>query len=268
MRGRIRDVVANNPVLYFLAGFIVVGSVFLGLRRRYPVGTNDLLVEGFGFLLDIMLFGVFLSLYDKWRERRTKIRHYHDQLIDFLSWEGEEGVLRKVGIIRRLNEMQARLPDMTHIILPQAHLSGADLREVHLGDANLADADLEKANLRGADLRGAYLRRTALLAAKLEEANLEGADFRGAHLEQANLKRANLSGAYLVDANLEDADLEEADLDGASMRGAELVGANLVGAKGLTLAQLKEARLDEETKLPYYLRSENKNGELDKQDEE
>jgi hypothetical protein len=71
---------------------------------------------------------VLLGLYDKWRERRTKTRHDHDELVDFRSWQGEEGVLRKVGIIRRLNEIHARLPQMEGIVLTEADLGRANLR--------------------------------------------------------------------------------------------------------------------------------------------
>ena len=262
MRGRISDVIGNNPVLYFLAGFVVVGFVFLNLRRRYAVGTDALLVEVFGFLLDIMLFGVLLSLYDKWRERRTKIRHYHDELIDFGSWEGQEGVLRKVGIIRRLNEMHAPLPSMGRIVLNRAKLAQATLEGANLEGANLRLADLWDANFRGANLRTADL-----WGANFRGAALVGADLVGADLGRAALWRANLRGANLWKANLAEATLEGAYLEGAKLKGADLWGANLDEAKGLTWAQLKEARLDDKTVLPDYLKQEEESKKTEMEEE-
>lgn len=81
------------------------------------------------------------------------------------------------------------------------------------------------------DLHGAFLRRTDLSRANLSKANLEGADFSFAILRGANLKDANL-------------------------RGTILRGADLSDAKNLTRAQLEEAVIDQETRLPSYLSEE------------
>jgi uncharacterized protein YjbI with pentapeptide repeats len=81
------------------------------------------------------------------------------------------------------------------------------------------------------DLHGAFLRRTDLSRANLTRANLAGADFSFATLRGANLKDANL-------------------------RGTILRGADLSDATNLTRAQLEEAVIDHETKLPGYLREE------------
>ena len=75
------------------------------------------------------------------------------------------------------------------------------------------------------DVRGAYLRRTDLSFANLERANLSQADFTNAIFRGANFKDAILEGTILK-------------------------GADLTDAKNLTLAQLKEAILDKDTKLP------------------
>ena len=248
-----KDVIANNPVLYFLVGFVVVACVFVVLIQRHRPETTDLLVEVFGFLLDIMLFGVFLSLYHRWRERRTKIRDYHDQLRDFIPWESQEGVLRKVGIIKRLNEMRAPLPDMIGIVLTGVKLSKADL----------GCADLRLANLEGADLSFTKLERTNLMqailtGADLMGANLKGADLLRASLEEADLNGANLEGAVLRHANLKGARLWEANLEGADLSYAVLDNADLYSAIGLTREQLEHAKGVDSALRPDYLQQEDK----------
>ncbi len=79
------------------------------------------------------------------------------------------------------------------------------------------------------DLHGAFVRRTDLSYANLERANLAGADFSFANLRGANLKDANL-------------------------RGTILKGADLSDAANVTWEQLAEAVIDDDTKLPSYLR--------------
>lgn len=78
------------------------------------------------------------------------------------------------------------------------------------------------------------------------------------NLSGAFIRRTRLDRAVLVDANLSRADLtgasvREADLKGARLRKTILNGADLTGAANLTLDQLAEAVIDDETKLPSYI---------------
>jgi uncharacterized protein YjbI with pentapeptide repeats len=81
---------------------------------------------------------------------------------------------------------------------------------------------------RTLDIHGAFVRRT----------DLSGASLRG----------ANLAGADATNAIFRDADFQDAVLDGTILRGADLTG-----AKNLSVEQLAEAIIDDETILPRYI---------------
>lgn len=83
------------------------------------------------------------------------------------------------------------------VILDEACLLRADLREVDLSRASLVGADLDGANLTEAILRGADLS-----AAELSRTHLQSADMRGADLNEASLIETNLQGATVTDAQL------------------------------------------------------------------
>ena len=100
--------------------------------------------------------------------------------------------------------------------------------------------DLSRADLIWAHLRGAILSR---------------ANLSRAHLNMADLREAKLYKAHLSGADLNGADLREADLGGANLLGADLRGANLEEVENLTQQQLDEAKTDEKTILPDYLRN-------------
>jgi hypothetical protein len=221
------DALASYRIVLFLVAALLV---YCGLRLFWGTPRpEDLVVEGYGFLYDIILFGVILSFYDWWREKRTKIRDYHEQLTDFLSWEGQEGMLRKVGIIRRLNEMRAPLPDMFNIVLTKADLSEVNLKNACMQKCDLSNAVLEYADLEGADV---------------EEGNFVGCDFLGSNLKDTRLRFAILRGAKFEGANLEGADLWE----------SRLQGADLGKARGVTWQQLEDTKRDDKTILPDYLK--------------
>ena len=151
-----RYVLGNRPLWFFVAFGALTAYVLwpfypdeAGPRSEW---VGNVAVEGFGFLMDIVLFGLLWSVFDVYRERRAKIRGYQDELRDFIPWEAQEGVLRKIGLIKRLNELQASLP-----LLGRIHLEGAYLRLANLAGAYMRYANLKGARLFEANLEGAHL---------------------------------------------------------------------------------------------------------------
>ena len=68
-------------------------------------------------------------------------------------------------------------------------------------------------------------------------------------MEEADLQGANLAGADFRRAHLQDARLAGVDL-----RDTNLQGPDLLDATGLTREQIEEAKTDDRTRLPAYLR--------------
>jgi uncharacterized protein YjbI with pentapeptide repeats len=78
--------------------------------------------------------------------------------------------------------------------------------------------------------------------------NLTGAFIRRTDLTSAVLTRANLTRADLSFAIARGADFADAKLSGTILRGTDLTE-----ARNLTVEQLAEAVIDEDTKLPDYI---------------
>lgn len=137
---------------------------------------------------------------------------------------------------------------LLRIQLPKAILSGANLKDAHLGLANLQGTNLNRTNLERAQLGGANLKDASLDFANLQGTYLGGANLQGAHLANTNLQGtnlwySNLENAYLGDANFQGANLKEANLKGAGLWAANLEGANLEWAN-LEGANLERANLE------------------------
>lgn len=169
-----------------------------------------------GVFFNVALLATFFWLWMNLNSKRERRIQYNQELRYLRAWGGEEGRLRKQGLIRELNALGAVPND-----LEQAVLAGADLAGANLRGCNLRGADLSEANLRGADLDGA---------------DLWGADLSGAKLNMASLRSANLRSA-----NLENAELEKAQLTGANFHRCNLVNANLHGSD-LSRVRLERAR--------------------------
>lgn len=138
--------------------------------------------------------------------------------------------VRKGVLLRFLHET-ALIRKPATVILEDADLSGANLRE-----AFLLGADLSKTKLHQADLNGARLSQTDLSNADLSGADLRGAwppsaVLRYAILVKANLSGVDLRGVDLSNADLQGADLSKADLSRTNLEGARLEGTDLTGTK-------------------------------------
>jgi uncharacterized protein YjbI with pentapeptide repeats len=119
----------------------------------------------------------------------------------------------KKSIVQFLHESKLIQGDQPIVLLQEADLIGANLRNADLRLATLHDANLIGANLREADLREANL-----IEADLSLAHLSGADLSDAHLRDAALIGVDLSNADLSDAEVTQAQLEDAgSLAGAIM---------------------------------------------------
>jgi len=175
---------AYNTWLLFLIAALCIFCLLLLSKNTLLNKKGDVLVEVFGFFMDIILFGIILMVYDKWKSKRLQVREYYNQLRAFRTWSDEEGILRKVDIIRQLTEeMKVPLPEMSNIILTHAGLSGVDLSNVKMPGAKLSYAFLN-----GANLSGVHLFNVDMFETKLYNADLSGADLT----EAKNLTKAQL----------------------------------------------------------------------------
>lgn len=166
--------------------------------------TENILVEAHGLFFDLFVFGVILTLYENFRDKKDRMERYREEIEDYCGWNEKEAVFRVVGIIKRLNR-----EGQTSINLQKCYLEGASLRKASLAGADLSQANLKNAVLSQADLSKANLARTNLAGANLSGANLQGANLlnailTGAKVEShewlANLKRMQVEGAEEIEA--------------------------------------------------------------------
>jgi hypothetical protein len=175
---------------------VLISSLLIITALDLVTGVEpaDVLVEAHGLLMDIVLFGCLILWFNLRRDKRERIRRYRETLEDFRDWDTKEGVLRKVGAINRLLDVDGPkcLPYLDYQQLPGANFQGVGLEGVTLSFANLNNAFLNGANFRSADLYGAQLVEACLAWAACENADLRGVNLRGADLEGIKLDGAKL----------------------------------------------------------------------------
>ncbi|UCD80485.1 MAG: pentapeptide repeat-containing protein [Desulfobacterales bacterium] len=160
---------------------------------------------------------------------------------------------------KNLSEMKLRGILFDKADLQGFNFAGSDLQEAEFGQVNLQNADLSQTDLKKAKLLG------NLSGVNFSAADLRQAEIKWSNLRAANLQRADLRGARLLELDLSNADLENANLsentfwnwvkvNDANLKGTDLTSSHIMNARGLTCRQIRQAIIDENTRLPDYLK--------------
>ncbi|MDY0327490.1 MAG: pentapeptide repeat-containing protein [Arcobacteraceae bacterium] len=95
--------------IYFFAFvlFIVVLVQFTFVREY--INNNDfqqgIMTEAFGFIADIILFGIAITLYENFWKSKEQINRYLEELEDYRGWNEKEASYRVFGLIKRLHKL-------------------------------------------------------------------------------------------------------------------------------------------------------------------
>ena len=175
-------------------------------------------------------------------QKTTQQKNYQKKYKDKPSDEIQLLLRILTGLNKFSEEKQRdRQSNPVRLVLSDAYLVGADLRNACLNRANLSRTNMRKARLSRAQLQGAilknaqmqraYLMRAQLQRARLERAQLQMARLWGAQMQRAFLLKAQMQGAFLLRAQMQRAFLLKAQMQGATLAMAQMQGANLEGVQ-------------------------------------
>lgn len=279
-----------DPQLSIVIGiFIIFGGIVFTINKQAETTWPDFVLILNNAFMNIFIFGILLTWLEKKRRRRHLNQSYLEQLEDFRFWRSEEGVWRKVGILRRLRNLEANLPDLSGIELENAMLESWDLTDLKMNHANLSNAflwqsDVSKTNFERAVMERIYLENTVLndtnftktymamadcreatgknalfICANLESSLFGNAQLHGCSFEAANLEKVSFESANLANCLFYNAHLAGCNFSGASIDGSDFRNTDLSGVLNLTAGQLEHAIIDDSTKLPLELQTERDN---------
>ncbi len=221
------DNITSALIVLVVLIILIIIPTFLSGKYHEPDFLDNILGEANGMVLDLLIFGVFVTWLSSKRETKRQVLHYKDEIDDFRNWPDQTAARRIRGNIRRLNKLGVHKMDLHECYLVDANLA----------DINLKGSDIWGANLSGCDLDSAEMQRCDLWKTNLTKTILQGADFTEAKLNDANLTGSNLSGVILKGANLTNTNFQDANLNNAI-----LDDANLTGVEGLEPIQLSKVK--------------------------
>lgn len=92
-----------RKVFFFVVAFAALSIVSPILIAVYDLNPADIAIEFHGLLMDVLVLGILLALYESTLEKRREINRWLDELDDYRGLSHVESGYRVKGILARLN---------------------------------------------------------------------------------------------------------------------------------------------------------------------
>lgn len=229
---RIASYLTQSPTrFFFMAAILAFFVLWFVNEYKDPDGFSwhDVIVESHGLFFDLLVFGILLSVYDKFRERRDRIERLKEEIDDYRGWNEPEATYRIIGALRRLIRLKVSKINLGGCFLFNANLRNLNLKEANLSGAILKGTDFSEANLQGSNIFFTVLSKTNLTRTNLEMATLDGCRFNQAILKSTIFKRASFVSSTLIESNINSGDFERANLTNADLSSSLIIRSNFSG---------------------------------------
>lgn len=265
MKSKLIGNLKKYPYLFWVYLFIPLIVLTIIIDICFGFDLQGFWTEWHGFLLDVIIFGIFFTYYLHWRESAETERRLLQELDEYMNVATDDAIVKKQQIVRHLNELSATLPELQGIFLRNARLEKLNFDNSNLPLADLRNSYIRNSSFIGANLNNALMANASILDSNFQKSNLHNATLASSRITNVNLSDSDisssyLSGTYFYKCNLERANLRRARLEGASFEhckldkcsfeGANLVGTTFKDVEGLTMRQLSNVITDESTVLP------------------
>lgn len=274
LRKWFREEVLYNPVRTFLmimgGAVVILVPVSLGwewisgkVMPNTSFGVYDrgfwvgLLVNLHGSVLELGVFGFLILWADSKRSVSQEVKRFREDLSDYSFLDFDEVNLKKVGSIKRLNELGVYDIDVPNLCVNRSSLKGlvfestrmiglkaegARIQNVVFRDVKMRSSRFSGSRISGSSFEGCHLYKTSFTPLDDKKAELRGVSFKGAVLERSDFTRAGLQNA-----NFNDCDLREVVFKGANLKQASLKRASHLQVERLAEAEcLDYVKLDED----------------------
>ena len=219
----------ENKVSFFFYSALIIGFAltYIDFKTKNIESSefwNNVLVEAHGMFFDIILFGIILTVYERYSHKHNENENLQNEIDDFRFWNADEAKFRIRGNLFRLNK-----GGVTKINLSFIDLSNVELRKVILNNSNFCETNLSNSNMENSEFNNILCsnskftgKNTILLNASFKNAHIQNSDFSQAYLNGANFCSAKLSKINFSKADLRNVDLQNVHLYEPNFNDAEV----------------------------------------------
>lgn len=99
---------------FVLLVIVLIQFTFVREYANYKDVPQGIMIEAFGFIADIILFGIAITIYENFWKSKEQITRYLEELEDYRDWNEKEASYRVFGLIKRLYKLNKIDIDLSH----------------------------------------------------------------------------------------------------------------------------------------------------------
>jgi hypothetical protein len=127
MIDRIKSFIAANPKSGLFIGVAIAILIVLGITDYFLMSPEtydvyDILVESHGLFFDLIVFGIILSVYEEWRNRKEQLQRCLDEL-NHLKFSKIKNVGQKAVVVAmKMQKLKAKEIDLSAFSIKEYHI--------------------------------------------------------------------------------------------------------------------------------------------------
>lgn len=209
-------------ILFFTILLLIVFTVvsMLDYYVDKEFSWHEILVEAHGLVLDIIILGLGLSIFEYFRGKKDQIENLLMKIEDFRNWESEEAKHRIMGCVNRLIDLGVYIFNLNGCYLVSADFSDTDYSNstfmfAKLDMSNFTRSNLTSCSFIGAQMTEVYCIQTVLNNTNFMGANMRNSKFTSVNIANCNFMNSDLANAELIDCIIMDSNLTNINLENA-----------------------------------------------------
>lgn len=130
-------------IKFYIIAFVLVLTTIVIIDLCWPPDPGNIIAESHGMVFDIVFFGIVLSIYEFFLQKREKLSNHLQELADFRGWNEPEAMYRNVGLLRRIIRDKKR----SYFKIQRTFLNNSELTEMHF-----TETTFDMVNMKGSKI--------------------------------------------------------------------------------------------------------------------
>lgn len=192
---------------------------------------ENLLVEAHGIIVEIILLGLLLAIFQYYRRIWESEKSAYDTIDNYRPWQSGGATVMIKEKIFQLQELKKYKLNLNFCFLENIDLSNYNLNEssfigTKFNASIFVGSNLLKTFFNGAILTNCNFTNSIATSSNFEFCNFYKSNFYNANFSKCFMACANLSYTKLIGANFESAYLNNVNFENADLRGANFKNAD------------------------------------------
>jgi len=181
----------------FIIVTIIAAIIIVILDRSAKIKPYDILVELNGLVFDLFIFGILITAYEAWTEKKGKITRHKEEINDYRNLENELSSYRVIGTIKRLLELGEKEIDLSFSYLIRSFKTPHKVNNWSFVYSKLYNCKFVSNQFENCSFYSAHLKNVDFGYVSFSNCNFEFVVFESCNFSDCNFSNVNFDYGYI-----------------------------------------------------------------------